>query len=350
MLCNAPVADASKTQKPTPKRIKEFRKRGDVALSRDMVSAATFTGGAIALIATAGTGFGAIKALAKHVANSADGLNHENLGHEALQAFESAAFPIVIGAAAAALVVSLLQLGWPPAFKGVKFDLTKLNPLGNLQNTFGLNTMVRRTGGAAAKLLVVALVVSTAFTGIAKLHPQSASDLVTMIGSTITRVLELVIGALLAIGAVDYYFAKKKLTDQMMMSPDEVKREHKEQEGDPHVKGRRRQKMRELAKRRMAKAVAGADVVVVNPTHYAVALKYDDSKMAAPLVVAKGVDEQAEKIRAVARKHGVPVISRPPLTRALYKLVKEGKPVPQNLYRAVAEVLAYVYRINGGRA
>ncbi|MFT3694198.1 MAG: EscU/YscU/HrcU family type III secretion system export apparatus switch protein [Kofleriaceae bacterium] len=345
------MADASKTQKPTPKRIKEFRKRGDVALSRDVVSAATFAGGAIALIATASTGFGAIKALAKHVANSADGLEHDGLGHEAFQAFESAAFPIVIGAAVAAFVACALQLGWPPAFKGIKIDLNRLNPLANLQNTFGLNSVARRTGGAAAKLLVVALVVSTAFTGITKLHPSSAQDLVSMIGSTITRVLELVIGALLAIGAVDYYFAKKKLNDQMMMSPDEIKREHKESEGDPHIKGKRRQKMRELAKRRMAKAVATADVIVVNPTHYAVALKYDEAKFAAPLVVAKGVDEQAEKIRAIARKHGVPVISRPPLTRALYKLVKEGKPVPQNLYRAVAEVLAYVYRIkNGGRA
>ena len=118
----------------------------------------------------------------------------------------------------------------------------------------------------------------------------------------------------------------------------------------PHIKGKRRQKMREMAKRRMSVAVSKADVVIVNPTHYAVALKYDDKKDAAPVVVAKGMDESAEKIREVARKHGVPVISRPPLTRALHKLVKEGKPVPANLYRAVAEVLAYVYRIKNRSA
>jgi flagellar biosynthetic protein FlhB len=111
------------------------------------------------------------------------------------------------------------------------------------------------------------------------------------------------------------------------------------------VKGRRRQRMRELAKRRMAVAVATADVVVVNPTHYAVALRYDDKQDAAPVVVAKGVDEQAEKIREIARSKGVPVLSRPPLARALYKHVKEGRAVPSNLYRAVAEVLAYVYRL-----
>ena len=117
------------------------------------------------------------------------------------------------------------------------------------------------------------------------------------------------------------------------------------------VRGRRRQRMREIAKRRIAQAVAKADVVVVNPTHYAVALRYDDKQDAAPIVMAKGVDEQAEKIREIARSKGVPVLSRPPLARALYKHVKENKAVPANLYRAVAEVLAYVYRLrNGGRA
>jgi flagellar biosynthetic protein FlhB len=134
----------------------------------------------------------------------------------------------------------------------------------------------------------------------------------------------------------------------MRMSPDEVKREHREQEGDPMIRGRRKQRMRELAKRRIAAAVATADVVVVNPTHYAVALRYDDRTDAAPVVVAKGVDEQAEKIREIARNKSVPVLSRPPLARALYKHVKEGRAVPANLYRAVAEVLAYVYRIRRG--
>jgi flagellar biosynthetic protein FlhB len=116
------------------------------------------------------------------------------------------------------------------------------------------------------------------------------------------------------------------------------------------VKGKRRSKMKEMAKRRIAVAVAKADVVVVNPTHYAVALRYDDKSDRAPLVVAKGVDEVAEKIREVARKHGVPILTRPPLARALHKAVKEGRPVPANLYKAVAEVLAYVYRLKRGVA
>jgi flagellar biosynthetic protein FlhB len=113
------------------------------------------------------------------------------------------------------------------------------------------------------------------------------------------------------------------------------------------LKGKRRQRMRELAKRRLAAAVANADVVVVNPTHYAVALRYDSERDRAPVVVAKGTDETAEKIRELARKHSVPILPRPPLARALHKQVKEGRAIPANLYRAVAEVLAYVYRIRG---
>jgi flagellar biosynthesis protein FlhB len=159
-----------------------------------------------------------------------------------------------------------------------------------------------------------------------------------------------VLAMMVAIAAVDYFLARRRMNEQMKMSADEVKREHKESEGDPMIKGKRKQRMRELAKRRMAKAVATADVVIVNPTHYSVALRYDENKDRAPVVVAKGVDEQAAKIRELARSHGVPVMSRPPLARALHKHVKEGAPIPANLFKAVAEVLAYVYRIKRGGA
>ena len=345
------MADPQKTQKPTPKRIREFRKRGDIALSRDVVSAATFAGGAIALIAYGATSFGALRSLTRDVAMAADGGEHAALTNQALHTFMTAAFPAVIGAAIGALVSIFVQLGWPPAFKGIKFDLNRLNPMTNAKNVFGIGSVVRRTGSAAMKLVLVGIVVALAVVGTASARPSTAFSLSSMLSSTISHVLQVVIGVLFAIAAIDYFLSKRKLNAQMKMSPDEVRREHKEQEGDPHIKGKRRQKMKELAKRRMSVAVAKADVVIVNPTHYAVALKYDEKNHAAPVVVAKGIDESAEKIREVARKHGVPVLARPPLTRALYKLVKEGKPVPANLYRAVAEVLAFVYRIkNGARA
>jgi flagellar biosynthetic protein FlhB len=134
------------------------------------------------------------------------------------------------------------------------------------------------------------------------------------------------------------------------MTKQEVKEEFKQNEGNPEVKQAIRSRQAAISRNRMIGLVGAADVVVVNPTHYAVALRYDAQTDRAPIVVAKGVDESAAKIREIARANNVPVMSRPPLARALHKHVKEGKPVPANLYRAVAEVLAYVYRIKRGAA
>jgi flagellar biosynthetic protein FlhB len=339
------VADPQRTHQATPKRKKDFRKRGEIALSRDVVTAATFAGGSIALITTGATAFGALRTLARDAALAADGSDPVHLGHEAIHTFFTAVTPVAIGAAFGAIGAILTQLGFPPAFKGIKLDPSRLSPFTNLPNVFAPSQVVRRTGGAVMKLLAVGAVVAIALAGIASARPTSAASLASLAATTVTHALESVIGALVALAAVDYILARRKIQAQMRMTTEEVKREHKESEGDPHVKGKRRQKMRQMAKRRMQAAVAKADVVVVNPTHYAVALRYDDKQDAAPVVVAKGVDEYAAKIREVARKNGVPVLSRPPLARALHKLVDENKSVPSNLYKAVAEVLAFVYRI-----
>jgi flagellar biosynthesis protein FlhB len=339
------VADPQRTQKATPKRVRDFRKRGDIALSRDLVSVATLAGGFLALAACSGMAGTALLDLTRKAALASDGLDASGMPSAALRGFLAATAPAMIGAAAGALVAILTQLGWPPAFKPPAFDLTRLSPATNLVNTFGPAGMVRRSGAAVAKLAVVGAIIGVALRHDMVTDLLEAPRLAGIAWSLARRLMWLVLGALAVIAAVDYFLARRRIDAQMRMTPDEVKRDHREQEGDPMVRGRRKQRMRELAKRRMAAAVATADVVVVNPTHYAVALRYDDKSDVAPVVVAKGTDEQAEKIREIARGKGVPVLSRPPLARALYKHVKEGRTVPANLYRAVAEVLAYVYRI-----
>ena len=339
------MSDAEKTHKPTAKRVREFRKRGELALSRDVVTAATFGGGAIALAVCARAAFGALRTLTRDAALGADGADTMNLASEAFHAFITAAAPALIGAALAAVASILAQLGWPPAFKAIGFDLGRISPMTNLRNTFGLGAMTRRTGLALLKLLVVgALVVAVLRGGIGQ-HPMQASALAADAGTLIGRALWAVGGALAVLAALDYWMSRRRIGQQMKMSTEELKREGKEQDGDPQIKAKRRQRMKELAKRRVASAVAKASVVIVNPTHYAVALRYDDGADRAPVVVAKGTDEAAEKIREIARKHGVPILARPPLARALHKVVKEGQPIPANLYKAVAEVLAYVYRL-----
>jgi flagellar biosynthetic protein FlhB len=145
--------------------------------------------------------------------------------------------------------------------------------------------------------------------------------------------------------AADYWLVRRKFMDDAMMSRDEVRDEHKEQEGRPEIKARMRRRMQEMTKRRATSDVAKATVLVVNPTHYAIALRYEPEKDHAPVVLAKGVDEIALKMRAVARKAGVPVIEQRPLARALYADAKLGRTIPVDLYRAVAEVIAYVMQI-----
>lgn len=317
-------------------------------MSRDVVSTAALGGGVIALVACAGSAGTALLAFTRDAAIATDGRDGAGLGSAALGCFSAGAAPVMIGATVAVAIAIAGQLGWPPAVKRVKLDLARLSPLTNLRQAFGLAGMARRSATALAKLAVVGLVVALAVRhGLAngELH---AEGIAAIAWDVIVRALWLVVAALVGVAAIDYVLARRRIRAQMRMTPDEVKREHRENEGDPMVRGRRRARMRELAKRRIA-SVATADVVVVNPTHYAVALRYDDTQDRAPIVLAKGVDESAEKIREIARKHGVPVMSRPPLARALHKHVKEGHPVPANLYRAVAEVLAYVYRLRAPR-
>jgi len=331
--------------------VREFRKRGEIALSRDVVTAAALTGGTLALLACSGMAANTLLDLTRNAANASDGAGMVDMPSEAMHSFLVAAAPVMLGAGGGAVLAMLAQLGWPPAFKKLTFDLGRISPFTNLKNTFSFSAMSRRTGAALAKMVVVGAIVVMMLRHGVGTHSLEVASLGSVAWTLIKKSLWLVIGALGGLAAVDYYLARRKIMAQMRMTPDEARREHKEQEGDPVLKGKRKARMRELAKRRMAVAVAKADVVVVNPTHYAVALRYDETKDAAPIVFAKGIDESAEKIREVARQHGVPVLSRPPLARALHKHVKEGRPVPSNLFRAVAEVLAYVYRIRrGGRA
>lgn len=345
------MSDAERTHKPTPKRVKEFRKRGEIALSRDLVSAASLAGGVIALLACAGMAGTALLELTRTAASSADGRDVAWLPTAALRGFLVAVTPVMIGAGVAAVLAMLGQLGWPPAFKRPGFDLAKLSPLTNLRETFGLRGMSRRAGGALVKMIVVgAVVIAFALKGSLGADALEAGGLASKVWSVASRALWAVLGVLIAVGAVDYVLARRRIGQKMKMSSEELKREHKEQDGDPMIRARRKQRMRELAKRRLSAAVAKADVVVVNPTHYAVALRYQDGVDRAPLVVAKGTDEAAEKIREIARQHGVPVVPRPPLARALYRQVKENQPIPAMLYAAVAEVLAYVYRLRRGNA
>jgi flagellar biosynthetic protein FlhB len=151
--------------------------------------------------------------------------------------------------------------------------------------------------------------------------------------------------ALAALAVIDYVLQRRRLWARMRMTRAEVMREQKQEEGDPQIKRRRKKRMQEISRRRLESAVKGANVVIINPTEYAVALRYRSQHEQAPRVVAKGRGALAERIRKLARRAGIPIMAEPPLCRLIYRLVPEGREIPAQLYRAVAEVLAYVYRI-----
>ncbi len=338
------MSDASRSHKPTPKREKEFRSRGEVATSRDLTSAATLGLGLI------GAAFGAMTTWGAFCVMTRTAVMGAGLGDIAAAARDGvlvAVAPVLLAALVGCVLAGGLQLGWPPALKKPSFDPSRWLALSGLTEVLSPAAMTRRLLTAIAKVVVVGAAVALVVRAQVR-EVTTISDP----GSIASRLADAVLGlgaiatlALSALAAIDFAMARRRIGERMKMTPDELRREHREQEGDPQAKGHRRRRMRELARRRVMSETRKANVVLVNPTHFAVALRYDADADAAPRVVAKGSDEVAARMREVARGAGVPVVSRPPLTRALHKLVPEGKEIPPQLFHAVAEVLAYVYRI-----
>jgi flagellar biosynthesis protein FlhB len=251
----------------------------------------------------------------------------------------------VVGYVAAAFV----QLGWPPTFRKPSFDMARIFSFEAIGHSLSPRQMAGRVLKAMLKtgavVGVVAIALSLELDRFLAAPALEATGLGKQMAAAGGRLAIGTCAALAAIAALDYLVARRRMLKKMMMSPEEIRQEMREQEGDPQVRARRRRRMRELARRRLAVEVARADVVLVNPTEYAVALRYSAGKDRAPRVVAKGRRALAAHIRELARKAGIPILERPPLTRLIYRLVPEGREIPAQLYQAVAEVLAYIYRL-----
>ena len=348
-----------KTESASPWRRKQFRERGEVAKSREVASAALFLGMA-GLLATSVTGMARTMAQVMREGLSLSGSASE-LGGGGLAAFSrllSLAAPVlfaVLGLTVAiALAANLLQTGFLFSAKAFRFDLSRLNPLKKLrQMFFSKNTVVEllKVLFKVGALGLVGWWVLSAFL------PQLVSLAhfeVGYAGSLLGQVLLVLISAIGAgtavIAALDYAWQRRQMEQKMKMTKEEVKRERKEHDGDPMYKGARRARHREMSMNRVLKDVSTADVVIANPTHFAVALRYRPEEGTAPRVVARGRDWNALRIRREAVRHGVPVVEQRPLARALYRQVKVGREIPEKLYQAVAEVLAYIHKLRQRRA
>ena len=228
--------------------------------------------------------------------------------------------------------------------------LNKLNPISGMKKFVSLKALVELVKSIFKVLLVGGIaygVIRTETVKFPGLMQQEVGDILIFIGKLSFKVFFFVCLALIILAVLDYIYQRWQYEEDLKMTKQQVKDERKQQEGDPKVKSRIRKVQLEMASRRMMEAVPEADVVITNPVHLAVALQFDAAKMIAPVVVAKGAGHLAERIKEIARNHQVPIVEDKPLAQALHKMVEIGEYIPVELYRTVAEVLAYVYRLKG---
>ncbi len=350
-------SDQERTERATPKRLEEARKEGRVPRSQELTTSVVLLAAGTALLFLGGR---VGQALAAAMREGLDLTRAEALDEaQLLPALSAALFhaglaclPIFGIVVLAVLVAPLAIGGWNVSGKPLVPDFKRLDPLAGIGRMFSARGVIE-LAKALAKFALVALVA-------AWLLWRSAGELMALGGQSPeaaiahstrlvgTTVLALA-GALLAIAAIDVPYQLWRHASELRMSREEVRQEAKESDGSPEVKGRIRQVQQALARGRMMQDVPTADVIVTNPTHFAVALRYDERRSRAPVVVAKGTDLIAARIREIGREHGVTIVEAPPLARALHRSVDIGGEIPAALYAAVAQVLTYVYQLRAAR-
>jgi flagellar biosynthesis protein FlhB len=349
------MARPDQTEKATPKRKREARARGQIARSQDIGGAAVF----ITIIVALHVGFMTtmdVAAQAFAVALSHAGSRQDLNFHSVWGLFITAALPYtpILGAAFAAAVViavgaNVLQFGllFSPGLLAPKFS--KLNPLSGFQRLFFSPQTLVQLAKQLLKLGVVILIcwlgVKDSLTTFYALGHASPRDIVMTVEGIVYGIGIKVGILLLALGIADYIWERRRLEQSLKMTKTEVKDEHKQSEGNPEARQALRQRQRAMARKRMMAAVPKATVIVTNPTHYAVALMWDELTMEAPVLVAKGADLIAKRIRDLGTENRIPIMENPPLARTLYAKVELDSPVPPDLYAAVAQVIAFVYKL-----
>ena len=334
------------TEAPTPKRLEAARARGDVAQSRDLVSATAVAAAVLALIAGAPEGLARLLAYWRAALAAAPGAGPPGAALLAGTYALGRALVVPLAAAAAvALGAGLLQTRGLLALGAVRPDLGRLSPAAGLRRVFGGAAVVQIGKGLLKVALVAALAWSTVrpvLGGLTALTGASATRVLSALGVLAARLSARLVVVALALGLADYLLVRRRHRRGLRMTRDEVKRENKESEGDPGHRAERQRLHRELMEQRMVADVRKADFVVVNPDHIAVALRYDRDGDAAPVVVASGERLLAQRIKDVAREAGVPIFRDVTLARSL-RALPEGDEIPAALYEAVAEVLRVVY-------
>ena len=343
-----------KTEVPTEKKRRESREEGQVAFSKELSSAALLAGIVLTLVATSPIILDAMRQLMSQIFR--DLAQSEELSIDSIFTLSGEILSIILPAFApfaaviifAGIFASVLQVGVMITFKAISPKFNKISPLTGLKRLFSSQSLADFLK-SMAKLIIVGFVgYLTYIDKITELNGLSVSTPESILIYNFTVVAEVagkIVLALVAIAIFDYFYQRWHHEQQLMMTKQEVKDETKQTEGDPQLKARIRQIQREMSNARMMQEVPKADAVIVNPTHFSVAILYDRDVMSAPEVIAKGADHLALRMRTVARENNVPILERPELARDLYANVEIGDDIPERFYKAIAEILAFVYRL-----
>ncbi|MBR2401840.1 MAG: flagellar biosynthesis protein FlhB [Lachnospiraceae bacterium] len=346
-----------KTEPATAKKLRDAREEGKVAKSKELTAAfdlivlflvlkifVSFV--AERLIGAFSNTYNLIPDFVEMNAKDVSGQAVSTVMSNALLQILIICLPFFAFGLAITLVISIYQVGWKVSAKPMKPKLDKFNPLNGFKRIFSKDSLFE----LLKSFLKIGLIIYIAYTSIRGeadnlfiLYEIPLTQAVLLVGNVILDAGLKISIAYLVVGIADYIYQKHKFNEDMKMTKQEVKDEYKNTEGNPEIKGRQRQRMREVSQRRMMQDVPKADVVITNPTHYAVAIQYDAEKAKAPVVLAKGEDYLAQKIKEVAKENHVEIVENKPLARMLYANVDIGQEIPPELYQAVAEVLAMVY-------
>ena len=341
--------DPSKTEQATPKRVKKARGKGNVAKSAEVSKTVTLLAGFIMLYAYAGTIATEMQGLFRHFlqndfAFTPDPSSVIYLMRWLATELATLVLPIMLFIAASVIIVMRIEVGKLWTTEVFKPKLSRLNPLPGIKRMFISKDTAIRMGKSLLQALVIGfapyVVIKNELPNFILLYNANAAGLASYLLSISYKVVLYALIPMLIIAVADLFYTRWDYKENLKMTKDEIKDEIRQMEGDPKIKAKQKQKMYEVMRRRMMQEVPKADVIITNPTHIAVALKYDALEAPAPMVVAKGADHMAEKIKEIAREAGVPIRENKPLARALYKSVEVGEVIPEEMYQAVAAILA----------
>lgn len=348
---------AEKTEKPTAKKRAKAAEKGQLARSPEINSVLVLLVGFLAIRLTTPAMIDGWAVLTSDIYHMFEGdsftIDFVTLRTITIMTLAYSArimVPIAGGVLVAGVIASLFQIGFHFNMSAIKFDLKNIDPIAGLKRLLSLQALVELIK-SVCKIILIGVIVylefSKHFMEFTRLTDMNLRASAAFIGEVTFSIVFKVIIWLIVLAVADHFFQRWWHEKKLMMEKQEVKDEHKQTDGDPQIKGKIRQKQRQMSMMRMMQALPKADVVITNPTHFAVALQYDTGTMAAPQVIAKGQDRMALKIREVAKEHGIVTVENKPLAQSLFYNTEIGDSIPSELYQAVAEVLAFVYRLKG---